>query len=81
MQAVTFSPQNARHMMNHDREELQRMNNISSVRALLDEIREPSRGEIIDLIGDTCGGVLSASSCAHLADAVLALWSRSRPAT
>lgn len=76
MQAVALSPRHARHMMTHDREELQLMSNISSVRALLDEIREPSRGELLELIEDTCAGALNASSCAHLADAVLALWRR-----
>ena len=78
MQAVALHSQPFGPAMTCDRDELERVRNISSVKALLDDIKacEPSRGELIQVIGDACGGVLNAASCARLADAVLALLRR-----
>ena len=78
MQAVAFLSQPFGPAMTCDRDELERVRNISSVKALLDDIkaREPSRGELIHVIGEVCGGALNASSCTRLADAVLALLRR-----
>jgi hypothetical protein len=55
-----------------------RMSRVSAVWALLEEIkgREPSRGELIQVIGAATAGTLNDASCARVADAVLALWNR-----
>jgi hypothetical protein len=80
MQAVAFPSQPTKPAMSYgarDPDEIERMGHISAIGALLEEIksRKPSRSELIQVIGTTCGA-LNHASCARIADAVLALWSR-----
>ena len=80
MQAVAFPSQPTKPAMAYETrnpDEIERMGHISAVWALLEDIkkREPSRSELIQVIGATCGA-LNEASCARIADAVLALWKR-----
>ena len=79
MQAVAFRSQLTRPVLTceaRDPSEVERRGNLSAVWALLNEIksREPSRSEIIQVIGAASGDALNETSCARVADAVLALW-------
>lgn len=80
MHAVAFPSQPAKPVIScgsWDLDETERMGR-SAVWALLEEIKahEPSRGELIQVIGATCGGALNDVACTRLADAVIALWKR-----
>jgi len=81
MQTVAFSSQPTRPFSTcetRDPHDDDRMSRVSAVWALLEEIkgREPSRGELIQVIGAATAGTLNDTSCARVADAVLALWNR-----
>jgi hypothetical protein len=81
MQTVAFSSQPTRPFSTcetRDPHDDDRMSRVSAVWALLEEIkgREPSRGELIQVIGAATAGTLTDASCARVADAVLALWNR-----
>ncbi len=59
-----------------DPDEAARRNRISAVWTLLHDIKapQPSRGDLVQVVGAASGGVLNDVACARVADAVLALW-------
>jgi hypothetical protein len=62
MQAVAFPSQPTKPAMSYgarDPDEIERMSHISAIGALLEEIksRKPSRSELIQVIGTTCGAL------------------------
>ena len=81
MHAAAFESYRPKPVVGHDAydwDDARPVDHRSAVLALLEEIRtrEPSRRDILRAIETAAGGALSETSCARVADAVLALWGR-----